>query len=50
MTNFETIPTPKELKQAKLREMLRQLEEISDFDDDECESLDQTLKLRNILK
>lgn len=50
MTNYETIPTPKELKQEKLREMLRQLEEISDFDDDECDSLELTFKLRNIMK
>ncbi len=41
MTDFEKFPTPKELKQAKLREMLRQLEEISNYDDEECERLDQ---------
>ena len=34
MTDFEKFPTPKELKQAKLREMLRQLEEISNYDDE----------------
>lgn len=50
MTNYETIPTPKELKQAKLREMLRQLEEISDFDDDECDRLEQDFKARQIFK
>lgn len=41
MTDFENVPTPKELKQAKIREMLRQLEEISNYDDEECERLDQ---------
>ena len=44
------IPTPKELKEMRLREALRQLEEISDFDDQECEQLDLEFKERNIFK
>lgn len=50
MTEFETIPTPKELKQAKLREALRQLEEISELDDNECDRLEAEFKARNIFK
>ena len=44
------IPTPKELKEMRLREALRQLEEISDFDDQECEQLDLEFKAKNIFK
>lgn len=50
MINKEMIPTPKELKEMRLREALRQLEEISDFDDQECEQLDAEFKVRNIFK
>ena len=44
------IPTPKELKEMRLREALRQLEEISDFDDQECEQLEIEFKMKNIFK
>lgn len=48
------LPSAQELREWRreemLKKMLRDLEEISDYDDDECDSLDQTLKLRNILK
>ncbi len=44
------IPTPKELKEMRLREALRQLEEISDMDDQDCEQLDAEFKIRNIFK
>lgn len=50
MTNKNTIPTPKELKEMRLREALRQLEEISDFDDQECDRLEAEFKLKNIFK
>lgn len=48
------LPSAQELREWRreemLKKMLRDLEEISDYDDDECDSMDQTLKLRNILK
>lgn len=48
------LPSAQELREWRreemLKQMLRDLEEISDYDDDECDSMDQTLKLRNILK
>lgn len=33
-----------------LKEILGQLEDISNLNDQECEKLDQTFKLKNILK
>lgn len=50
MRNKEIIPTPKELKEMRLREALRQLEEISDFDDNECDRLEAEFKMKNIFK
>lgn len=50
MRNKDIIPTPKELKEMRLREALRQLEEISYFDDQECEQLDAEFKIKNIFK
>lgn len=50
MRNKEIIPTPKELKEMRLREALRQLEEIYDFDDQECERLEVEFKAKNIFK
>lgn len=50
MRNKDIIPTPKELKEMRLREALRQLEEISDFDDQECEQLEIDFKARNIFR
>ena len=50
MRKKEIIPTPKELKEMRLREALRQLEELSDFDDQECEQLDLEFKMKNIFK
>lgn len=50
MRNKEIIPTPKELKEMRLREALRQLEELSDMDDQECEQLDLEFKAKNIFK
>ena len=50
MRNKDIIPTPKELKEMRLREALRQLEEISDFDDQECDRLELEFKAKNIFK
>ena len=50
MVYNNTIPTPKELKEMKLREALRQLEEISDFDDQDCDRIDAEFKMKNIFK
>ena len=50
MKNINIIPTPKELKEMRLREALRQLEEISDFDDNECDRLEAEFKMKNIFK
>ena len=50
MRNKDIIPTPKELKEMRLREALRQLEEISDFDDQECDRLEVEFKAKNIFK
>lgn len=36
--------------EAKLREALRQLEEISEMDDQECDRLEAEFKARNIFK
>lgn len=44
------IPTPKELKEMKLREMLRQLDEISDYGEEDCGRIEDDLKTRNIFK
>ena len=43
MTNKDIIPTPKELKEMRLREALRQLEEISELDDNECEQIEKEI-------
>lgn len=50
MINKDIIPTPKELKEMRLREALRQLEELSDFDDQECDRLEVEFKAKNIFK
>lgn len=50
MVNKDTIPTPKELKEMKLKEALRQLEEITEMDDQECDRLDAEFRMKNIFK
>ena len=50
MVNKDIIPTPKELKEMKLREALRQLEEITEMDDQECDRLEAEFKMKNIFK
>ena len=40
---MEKTPTPQELKEQRLRELLKEFEEICELNDDECNEIDREL-------